>query len=166
MSISHNLPSLRAVRAIEAAARLGSFTGAALELNVTQGAVSRQIQELERLLDVKLFVRTGPKLTITETGRSFAESAKRILDILSESVKTAKGYPATNHITLSMLPSIATKWLAPRLGRFIHQHPDIDLRISASRNFVNFETDGIDAAIRYGKGNWDRSEERRVGKEC
>ena len=157
MSIHHaksQLPSLRAVRAVEAAARLGSFTEAASEMNVTQGAVSRQIQELERQLAVQLFVRAGPKLSLTETGRIFAESAGQVLEILRDAVAAAQGHHGASFVTLTMLPSVAAKWLAPRLGSFIDAHPNIDLRVSASRHLVSFEAEEIDAAIRYGKGSW------------
>ena len=156
MSNTHKkprLPSLRAICAHEAAARLGSFTRAARELNVSQGAVSRQVQELERGLAAELFVRAGPRLKLTETGRAFAESSGQALDILHQAVQRARGSRDKRFVTLSMLPSVATKWLAPRLGRFIAQHADIDLRGSASRNLVDFEAEGIDAAIRYGKGS-------------
>lgn len=157
MSFNHDkrhLPSLRAISAVEAAARLGSFTEAAHELHVTQGAISRQVQELERLLGVDLFTRTGPKLRLTDTGRTFAQSMGRLLDDLNEAMIVVQGRQEVNYVTLSMLPSVATKWLAPRLDRLINKHPDIDLRVSASRQLVNFDAEGIDAAIRYGKGKW------------
>ncbi len=153
------------LHSIEAAARLGNFTEAAQELNLTQGAVSRQIQELEQLLAVKLFERSGPKLKLTETGRVFAAGAARALNVLREAVLLANEGQNTTHVTLSMLPSVASKWLAPRLGRFIDQHPDIDLRVSASRQLVNFEDKKIDAAIRYGKGNWRGLDAEQLGME-
>lgn len=157
MSNSHNrirLPSLRAIQAIDATARIGSFTGAAQSLNVTQGAVSRQIQALEGQLSVRLFNRKGPKVKLTETGRLFAEDSARALEILKNAVITARQDKAANHVTLSMLPSVASKWLAPRLGRFIDHFSDIDLRVTASRHLVNFELEDIDGAIRYGQGSW------------
>ncbi len=159
------LPSLRAICAHESAARLGSFTKAAQELNVTQGAVSRQIKELERHLATELFVRSGPRLRLTEKGRELAASAGRALDVLRDAVTVAQGRREAGYVTLSMLPSVATKWLAPRLGRFVNQHPDIDLRVSASRNLVNFEAEEIDAAIRYGKGNWSGLRAELLGGE-
>jgi len=157
MSLTHNktrLPSLRALCAFEAAARLGNFTEAADELNVTQGAISRQVQELERQLTVELFIRAGPKLKLTPTGRMFADNSARALETLRDAVRAAKSRYNASYVTLSMLPSVASKWLAPRLGRFINQHSNIDLRVAASRHLVNFEAEGIDAAIRYGKGKW------------
>ncbi|MEH6631012.1 MAG: transcriptional regulator GcvA [Halopseudomonas aestusnigri] len=157
MIFSHDikhLPSLRAISALEASARLGSFTAAAQELNVTQGAVSRQIQELERLLGTNLFIRSGPNLTLTEVGTDFSQNSARALDILREAVFETQKKRDVTHVTLSMLPSVAAKWLASRLGLFINQYPDIDLRISATRNLVNFEAESINASIRYGRGKW------------
>ena len=119
------LPSLRALQVFAVAARHGSFTRAAQELHLTQGAVSRQVQELETALGRALFVRSGP------------QPAR-----------------ATPRITLSMLPSVAAKWMAPRLARFVQDHPHLDLRITASRHFVDFQAEEVDAAIRYGRGAW------------
>ncbi len=168
MSFSHSntrLPSLRAIRALEAAIRLGSFTRAATELNVTQGAVSRQIQELELLLDTELFQRRGPRLRPTETGTAFSQAARQALDVLGEAVAAVRDRGKAGHVTLSMLPSVAAKWLAPRLGQWIDRHPDIDLRITASRRLVDLDAEGVDAAIRYGKGNWPDLQADLLGRE-
>ena len=157
MSNSHDrrrLPALRALQVFEAASRHGNFTGAAGELGVTQGAVSRKVQELESWLGQELFRRSGPKLTLTATGKALGVETGRALDILRAASDAAMPSPDRLHVTLSMLPSVAAKWLAPRLARFVRTHPQIDLRVSAARHFVDFAADEIDAAIRYGKGNW------------
>ena len=158
MRISHDrqqLPPLRSLEVFEVAARCQSFTAAANELFVTQSAVSRQVQELEQWLDLKLFVRSGPHLKVTATGKALAERIGQAMGTLREAVQMARPAPHNRYITLSMLPSLNTKWFAPRLGRFIQSHPDIDLRIAASRDLViDFDADEIDAAIRYGTGNW------------
>ncbi|MBL1422597.1 MAG: transcriptional regulator, partial [Alphaproteobacteria bacterium] len=73
---------------------------------------------------------------------------------MQNSVEEARADAKSHIVTLSMLPSVATKWMAPRLERFARAHPNIDLRISATRNLVNFTAEGIDTAIRYGKGEW------------
>ena len=120
-----------------------------------KAAVSRQVQELELRLDIKLFVRSGPQLKVTATGKALAERIGQAMDTLHEAVQKAHPHPYRRHITLSMLPSLNTKWFAPRLGRFIQSHPDIDLRIAATQDLVvDFDADEIDAAIRYGPGNW------------
>lgn len=148
------LPSIRALAALDAAARNGSFTRAAAELNVTQGAISRQVQALEELLQQPLFLRAGPNLHLTPAGRHFAGDARAVLDQLAGAVQAFRPTETPGHVTLSMLPSVAAGFLAPRLGGFIARHPEIDLRVTASRSFVDFRTDGVDGAIRYGRGDW------------
>ncbi len=148
------LPSVRALRALEATARLGSFTAAAAELNVTQGAVSRQMQELERLLGVSLVVRSGPKIALTDQGRRFVKTARVVLQELKEGIAAIAAPEQKRHVTICMLPSVAAKWLAPRLGSFLSEHPDIDFRVSATRRLSSLVAEEIDAAIRYGRGQW------------
>ncbi|MEM8628104.1 MAG: transcriptional regulator GcvA [Pseudomonadota bacterium] len=158
MSKTHDnarLPALRALQVFEAAARLASFTRAGHELGVSQGAVSRQVQELERDLGAALFVRSGPQVRLTPLGMELSGEVTRAFSLLQHAVARARPDPSARFITLSMLPSLAAKWLAPRLGKFTADHPEIDLRIMASRGFVDFRSDGVDAAIRYGRGNWD-----------
>lgn len=154
MNDYRRLPSIRALQALDAAARLGSFTQAAAELNVSQGAISRQIQAIEQIVEQPLFQRAGPNLTLTAAGRQFAADGRRVLEQLAEAVAALRPEPASRQITLSMLPSVAARFLAPRLANFITAHPDIDLRVTASRNFVDFRRDGVDGAIRYGLGRW------------
>ncbi|MBE7636580.1 transcriptional regulator GcvA [Sneathiella sp. P13V-1] len=168
MSFSHgedHLPSIRMLRAVDAVVRLGSFTKAADELNVTQGAISRQIQELEKLLGVQLFTREGPKLTVNEAGQEFVSHAAIALGTIREGMRAVRDQEKESFVTLSMLPSVAAKWLAPRLGRFSAENPDIDLRVTASRNLVNFKKDGVDIAIRYGKGHWPHLDAKPLYKE-
>jgi LysR family glycine cleavage system transcriptional activator len=148
------LPSLRALQVFAVAARHGSFTRAAHELHLTQGAVSRQVQELETALGRALFVRSGPQLSITVTGQQLGADVQQALEWLRAAVDRARPARATPRITLSMLPSVAAKWMAPRLARFVQDHPHLDLRITASRHFVDFQAEEVDAAIRYGRGAW------------
>lgn len=148
------LPSLRSLQVFAAAARHGSFTRAARELHLTQGAVSRQVQEIEAALGRPLFVRSGPQLSITATGQQLGTDIQQALELLRAAVDRARPARGTPRITLSMLPSVAAKWMAPRLSRFVHDHPDLDLRITASRHFVDFQAEEVDAAIRYGRGTW------------
>lgn len=168
MSSDHSissLPPLRTLQVFEAAARHQSFTAAGRDIGITQSAVSRQIADLEANLGRKLFIRSGPKLTLTHTGAVLAEGIVRALAIMQSSVDEARVVAASRIVTLSMLPSVATKWLAPRLERFAQAHPDIDLRISATRNLVDFAAEGIDAAIRYGKGEWPEVIATQLGSE-
>jgi LysR family transcriptional regulator, glycine cleavage system transcriptional activator len=157
MSYTHgngSMPSLRALQVFEAAARYQNFTAAGNDLGITQSAVSRQIADLEAQLGQLLFVRSGPSLSLTGVGRTLAKCIEHALTDLRVGVAQARGIPDSPIVTLSMLPSVAAKWFAPRLEKFTQAHANIDLRISASRNLVDFEDDGFDAAIRYGKGQW------------
>ena len=148
------LPSLRAVHAFVVSAQLGSFTAAAGKLNVSQGAVSRLIQGLEKQLSIELFSRSGPKLKLTPLGQEFAHTTGRAIELIEQAVLDLYLQQEKSYVTLSMLPSVATIWFAPRLGRFIDDYPEIDVRVCASRRLVDFREEKIDLAIRYGEGNW------------
>ncbi|WP_036222520.1 LysR substrate-binding domain-containing protein [Maritalea myrionectae] len=154
MSRIHTGPiAVRALEIFDVAARLGSFTAAGAELGITQSAVSRQIADLEARLDVQLFARSGPNLSLTPKGRELAAGVGQGFQQIATSL--AKIRTPTEHIvTLSMLPSVAAKWFSPRLGDFVRHHGDIDLRISVGRHLVDFRAEHIDAAIRYGRGDW------------
>ncbi len=120
----------------------------------SQGAISEQIQQQLR---AKLFVCSGLRIELTLTGRTFAHAAESALDTLFnavEAVAATQREREARYVRLSMLPSIAAKWLAPRLGTLASEHPEIDLQVSTSREFVSFEIDEVDIAIRYGEGTW------------
>lgn len=150
---SHQLP-LRALQIFEAAARHQNFTAAGQQIGITQSAVSRKISELEAILGVALFRRSGPNLTLTEIGRTLSGRVEYALSDLQRAMTHARAGSDTGVVDLSMLPSVAAKWLAPKLGQFTIDHPEIDLRISASRTLVDFAAESIDGAIRYGLGDW------------
>jgi len=153
--MKRDLPSLNAVRMFEAAARTQSFTKAASELHVTQGAVSRQIALLEGQLDCKLFVRKGPQLTLTEAGMQYRSVVEDALETIRVgTLKIAKGHEAAK-LTISILPSFATYWLMSRMSSLEKALPHISIRLVASHRNVDFsEEPEIDLAIRFGKGNW------------
>lgn len=151
LQAARSLP-LTALRAFEAAARHGSFTRAAEELCVSQGAVSRQVQALEAKLDIVLFERQGRRIALSREGRLLGRAMTDALERLGDAVSRLS--PRGGVVTLSMLPSLATCWMAPRMLEFSAAYPDVDLRLSASRHLVDFQREGIDAAIRYGPGGW------------
>lgn len=140
-------PPLRSLQVFEAAARCGSFTAAGYELGITQSGVSRQVSDLEATIGVALFNRNGARLSITPAGERLAARLADSFSRIWESVADARRTEQV--VTLSMLPSVASRWFAPRLGHFLAAHPDVDLRITASRHMVDFTTEGVDAAIRY-----------------
>ncbi|NKB48741.1 MAG: transcriptional regulator GcvA [Alphaproteobacteria bacterium] len=149
-----HLPSTMALRAFEVAARRLNFTHTASELNLTQGAVSHQIRELETRLGVALFERQGRGLELSSAGRQYLPYVQDALDRLRAGGRALHDDGPNNALTVSLSPPFAAKWLVPRLGDFLTAHPDMDLRISASMHHVTFADDGIDMAIRHGNGDW------------
>jgi LysR family glycine cleavage system transcriptional activator len=148
------LPSLHALRAFEASARLGSFKAAARELFVTPAAVSQQIKLLEEELGTRLFIRMNRAVALTEAGQALAPVLRDAFERITETVRRLPGRERPGTLTISVLPSFAAKWLVPRLGRFQQRHPEIDVRISASMHLVDFGREDVDLAIRHGSGSW------------
>src|SRR6266702_3534663 len=126
------LPSLNALKAFEAAARHESFTKAADELSVTQGAVSHQVKALELELGLRLFGREHQRLVITDAGRSYLEVVRDAFDRLALGTERLLQRQNAGALTVTTSPNFAAKWLVHRLGRFAEAHPNIDLRVSAS----------------------------------
>lgn len=148
------LPSLNALKAFEAAARHGSFTKAAEELHVTQGAVSHQVKALELELGLKLFRRERQRLVIADAGRSYLEVVRDAFDRLSFGTENLLQRQSAGVLTVTVSPNFAAKWLVHRLGRFAEAHPGIDLRVSAAVHHVDFAREDIDLGIRHGDGQW------------
>ena len=148
------LPSLNALKAFEATARQESFTQAAHELCVTQGAVSQQVKALEAELGVRLFSRERQRLIITEAGRYYLEVVRDAFDRLGMGTERLLQRQKSGTLTLTTSPNFAAKWLVHRLRRFSEAHPGIDLRISASIQHIDFAREDIDLAIRHGDGQW------------
>lgn len=145
------IPPLKALLALDSAMRLGSFTLAANELSVTPGAVGQQIQKLEDWLGTALFVRQIRQVTPTAEGRAyFAQIQPAIAQIVEASRRVREG--RNQGVRLSMPPSLAAKWFAPRMTDFLIAHPGIPLDLSTSTAFVDFDLDAVDLAIRYFNG--------------
>jgi LysR family transcriptional regulator, glycine cleavage system transcriptional activator len=154
MSVSARLPSLNGLRAFEAAARHLSFTLAAAELNVTQTAISHQIRRLEEELGIRLFVRQNRSLVLTAEAREYLPGIRAAFNDLRLATDRLKHKENDHVLTISTLASLAAKWVLPRLSMFQQAHPGIDVRITTSTGLVDFRRDDVDAAIRYGRGNW------------
>ncbi|WP_285415303.1 transcriptional regulator GcvA [Pseudomonas sp. efr-133-TYG-5] len=148
------LPSLNGLRAFESAARHMSFTKAAEELNVTQTAVSHQIRRLEEELGVRLFLRLKDGLALSAEGQAYWPGVRLAFLELRNATESLQASSNNSVLTVSTLVSLASKWLLPRLPSFRQAFADIDVRISASTELVDFRQGGIDAAIRYGNGDW------------
>ncbi len=148
------LPSLNGLKAFECAARHMSFTKAAEELNVTQTAISHQIRRLEEELGVSLFLRLKDGLALTEDGQAYLPGIRSAFHELRYSTQALLESHHHSVLTINTLVSVASKWLLPRLPAFQQAFPAIDVRISASTELMDFRRGGIDAAIRYGRGDW------------
>ena len=148
------LPPLNALKAFEAAARHESFTQAAVELCVTQGAVSHQVKALEAELSIKLFNRERQRLVITEAGRDYLTVIRDALDRIALGTERLLERQNTGVLTVSTSPDFAAKWLVHRLGHFAEAHSTIDLRVSATLHHVDFAREDVDLAVRHGDGNW------------
>jgi len=152
--MARNLPPLNALRAFEAAARHLSFTKAARELHVTQAAVSHQIKGLEEYLGVPLFHRHRKAVLLTEAGQLCLPGLRDGFDRLAAAVDSIRNLDNANVLTVPTSPSLAAKWLVPRLDQFRKAHPEFEVRIDASTNLVDFERENVDIGIRYGSGSY------------
>jgi LysR family glycine cleavage system transcriptional activator len=151
--MARRLPPLRSLRAFEAAARHLSFARAAEELHVTPAAISQQVKILEQHLGVALF-RRGAQLALTEAAAAALPLVSDSFDLMERAVEKLRSGRESGPLVVSAPPAFAARWLIPRLGRFQTRHPDIDLRLSASIRLVNFDTEDVDLAIRYGGGHY------------
>ncbi len=152
--MARRLPPLNALRAFEAAARHLSFTRAAGELHVTQAAISHQVKALEEHLGRRLFRRLNRALLLTDDGQAYLPSVSRAFTLLNKATNDLLTKQAPGPLTVSALPSFAARWLVPRLGRFRHIRPDIDLRIDPSGELSDFAGGDVDVGIRYGRGKY------------
>ena len=163
--MTRQLPPLNGLKAFEAAARSESFTRAAEELNVTQGAVSQQVKALEDTLGIKLFRRERQRLILTEAGRNYLAVIRDALDQIAAATQRLLQHQESGVLTISTSADFAAKWLVNRLSRFAERHPDVDLRVSATTHYADFARDDVDIAIRHGDGNWPGLDVQRLYSE-
>src|SRR5260370_17125756 len=152
--MARRLPPLNGVKAFEAAARSESFTRAAEELNVTQGAVSHQVKALEDTLGLELLHRGRQRLILTEAGRNYLAVVRDALDRIAVGTERLLQGQESGVLTVSTSPDFAAKWLVNRLGRFAENCPGVDLRVAAATHYADFARDEVDVAIRHGDGHW------------
>lgn len=159
MSLSRRfLPPIHLLNAFETAARTGSFSIAARNLNLTQSAVSRQIKALEEFLDVQLFVREKQKVHLTENGKSYSQQISGALKLIAAASVNVKTNPSGGTLNLAILPTFGTRWLAPRLPDFLAAAPGITLNLSTRMDPFDFSTEDLDAAIHFGSPDWQNTE--------
>jgi LysR family glycine cleavage system transcriptional activator len=144
---------LNGLRAVEAVARRGSLLKAAEELGVSPSAVSQQVGRTEKQIGRALFERTRDGLAPTEFGALFAARLSAEFRELSQAVALADD-SAVNTLVVSVAPAFASRWLVPRLSRLYAKHPELILRIDASKRLVDFNRSDVDVAIRMGDGQW------------
>ena len=159
------LPPLNALRAFEAAARHLNFSRAADELSVTPGAVSQQIQNLEDYVGAALFKRTPKGLLLTDAAQTALPALREAFDRLAEAASLLTAAVDGRRLTLTAPPSLAAKWLVPRLGAFEQKHPQVDVWLSAAIELVDLAAGEVDVAIRYGAGRYPGLEVHRLFSE-
>jgi LysR family glycine cleavage system transcriptional activator len=161
--MKRNLPPLPSIRVFEAAARHQSFTRAAAELGMTQAAVSYQIRLIEERIGVSLFLRAGKRVHLSAAGERLAPTMTDVLDLLASAFDEVAGR-SHGTLNLSIIPTFASNWLAQRIGRFQDAHPKLLVRLSISRQLVDFGRGEIDAAIAVGTGDWPNLESHELVK--
>lgn len=148
MNYRHLTPSMSLLLAFEAAARHESYTRAAVELSLTQSAISRQVQALERQLGLTLFRREGRQVQLTDVGRLYQRELSETLGrIRSATLQALAHQSGVGTLRLATLPTFGSKWLLPRLNTFYADHPGMLVHIHSRIEAINFDTSEIDAAI-------------------
>ncbi|MDP3961539.1 MAG: LysR family transcriptional regulator [Pseudorhodobacter sp.] len=148
------LPSLSLLAAFEAVCRTGSTLAAARDLDLTQGAVSRLVMTLESQLGVALFLRQRRRLVPTEAALAYAREVGRAMDLISRGAMRVRSTTGGGTLALSILPTFGTRWLAPRLPRFLAQHPGVTINLGTRLRPFDFAEEGFDAAIHFGSVSW------------
>lgn len=152
MAAHRKLAHLNALRAVEAVARHMSFARAAEELSVTSGALSQQVRLIEDYYGVKLFKRLGRGIAMTDEATTVVADLAAGFDRLSSAVVKLQSYAGGGMVTVSAPPTLALKWLVNRLGDFQARHPDIEINLDSTDRLVELRREGVDVAIRYGRG--------------
>lgn len=152
-------PSVSSLRALEALDRLGSASAAAADLNLTQGAVSRQLQSLEAQLGVDLLDRTHKQLSLTENAVDYASDIRQALTLIAQASHRVQQVPVAGTLHLAILPAFGMRWLMPRLPDFSRRHPDVTINMTTRLRPFSFATEHFDAAIHYGNtSDWPEAE--------
>ena len=159
------LPPLRALQAFRYAARDLSFKAAAEAMNISNAAVSSHIRGLEEFLGIKLFVRLTREVKLTPEGSRLSGFIETGFQEIERGIATFAPNSDPTNLKVSTLPSFANRWLMPRISRFQEKYPQIKLSIMPSFSLVDFQGDGVDLAVRFGKGNYPGLESRLLMEE-
>lgn len=148
------IPTTSALIAFEAVARNGSFTKAAEEMSLTQSAVSRQVRALEEQIGCMLFDRGSRQVSLTDAGQSYATQISQALMTIRDATIQIGSNGHNQVLNLAILPTFGTRWLMPRIPRFVSRHPGITLNFATRIGRFDFAADGLDAAIYHGRPDW------------
>ncbi len=159
------LPSTSMLLAFEAAARTGSFTEAAAELSLTQGAISRQVRALEDQLGVDLFDRVRKSVQLTDAGKRYADEIEKALQTIRLASLNAMTDRRGGTLNLAILPTFGTRWLIPRFPAFLEEHPDITVNFATKLSPFDFKREDLHAAIHYGQTDWPDTESTFLMRE-
>lgn len=152
--MANRLPPLNPLKAFEAAARLGSVSRAARELNVTHGAISHQVRSLEQTLNVKLLQRDGNRLKLTAQGAALLPSISQAFETISTAMSSLSTPSTEGDLVVSCVPALLAFWLVPRIAAFTEQFPGVRLRLIPSNEPSHVYDSNIDLCIRYGDQEW------------
>lgn len=152
--MSWRFPPLNAIRTFEAAGRNLSFTLAAKELNVTPGAVSRQIKLLEEHVEIRLFERANREVRLTPAGQDYLDVVTETFAALNQATTRLVQNRASRPLRLVATMTFALRWLVPRLISFYSSHANRDIQLTTSLKPLDFRTDDVDLAVRLGRGDW------------
>ncbi len=148
------LPSIPALLSLEAIDRLGTGAAAAESLGLSQGAISHQLKGLEAQLGVQLLILEKQRLRLTPAAKDYVLEVRKALQTLSSASLSLRVNPTGGSLNLSILPAFGMHWLAPRLARFVKEHPEVTINLSTRLRPFDFEGSRFDAAIHYGRENW------------
>jgi LysR family glycine cleavage system transcriptional activator len=152
--MSKRLPPLLALEAFDAAARSLSFKAAALELNLTPSAISHRVKHLEQYLGVPLFRRLNREIRLTEAGEDYYSTVRRAFDQVAQvSLRVGRALQV-EELRLSSVPHFAASWIIPNLEELLNRRPGLRVYVESSIRNADFARDAVDAAVRYGSGNW------------
>jgi LysR family glycine cleavage system transcriptional activator len=149
-----DIPSIGGLTSFVAAAQHGSFTRAAAALNLTQGAISRRIREIESHLGTRLFARVRQRVVLTDAGKLYLPHVKKALDDLADAAQRVASIPNSTVLNLVALPTFATRWLVPRLSDFQKENPAITVRVTTRQEPLDFDVAPFDAAVFHEASQW------------
>jgi len=152
------LPSIASLRALEALDRLGSASAVANELSLTQSAVSRQLQALERQMGIDLILRAQKRLTLTAAAQDYAAEIRQALGLIANASLRLQVVLVGGTVNLAILPAFGMRWLMPRLPDFARLHPEVTINMSTRLQPFNFSREPFDAAIHFGQPDWSETD--------